>query len=88
LFKDAVERRYVHITFVKTGTTVGIPMADASDVSQVDLEKMRGKLKIVGDFVLNYNRVRFHGEINVETGTGTGRPQYQSEFKPSDRAAG
>jgi hypothetical protein len=87
-FKEAVERGYPHITFVKTGTTLGIPMdKEASDVRGGDFTKREGKIKVVGNLVLNYNRVRFHGELDIATGKGMGRLEYLGDFKPGDREA-
>jgi hypothetical protein len=87
IFKEAVTRGYVHLTFVKTGTTLGIPMDKAaSDVTGADLEKRQGRLKVVGNFVLNYNKVCFHGDVDLATGEGKGRLEYLGEFKPGDKA--
>jgi hypothetical protein len=87
IFKEAMDHGYVHITFVKTGTTLGVPMDKAaSDISGADLEKRQGKIKVAGNFVLNYNKVRFHGEVDIASGLGKGRLEYRGEFKPGDNA--
>jgi hypothetical protein len=81
-----LEYAHPHITFTKTGTTLGVPMnQSASDLSGADFEKMTGKVKVVGDFVLNYNKVRIHASVDLASGKGLGRLEYLGDFDPAER---
>lgn len=74
--KAAVERKYVLIKFTETrgGTELGIQLdPERSDLSTASFEAGTGKIHIVGDLVLDYVPVRFHGDIDLVTLAGTGR---------------
>ena len=74
--KDAVGRGYVHIKFTETrgGTELGIRLIqDLSDLSGANYEAGSGKIHIVGDLVLDYVPVRFHGDLDLGSMAGTGR---------------
>lgn len=89
-FKPAVDRGYVHIKFPHTrgGTELGIRLdRDASDFSQADWENKTGKVKIVGNLILDYVKVRFHGTIDLSTLKGTGYLENLGEYKPWEEKA-
>lgn len=90
-FKAALDRGYVHVKFPNTrgGTELGIRLdPDASDLSNADFESRSGSVKIVGGLILDYERVRFHGEIDLGTLKGTGRLEPLGEVSPADLLAG
>lgn len=75
-FKEALDRKYVHIKFTQTrgGTELGVPLDEsASDLSGADFEKGSGRVKVVGDLTLDYVKVRMHATIDLATLEGTGR---------------
>jgi uncharacterized protein YbdZ (MbtH family) len=75
LFKEAIDREYVHIRFMDTqGTTeLGLKLdRDASDLSKADFEKGTGTAHIVGGLTLDYVKVRCIADIDLETLSGTG----------------
>ena len=85
--KAAVDRKYVLIKFTETrgGTELGIRLdPERSDLSAADFEAGKGRLGIVGELVLDYVPVRFHGHIDLESLAGTGR----LEILPSPGADG
>lgn len=74
--KAAVDRGYVHIRFTETrgGTEFGIRLdREKSDLSGANFETGTGNIRIVGDLVLDYVPVRFHGNIDLASLAGTGR---------------
>lgn len=90
-FKAALDRGYVHVKFPNTrgGTELGIRLdPDASDLSNADFESRSGSVKIVGVLILDYERVRFHGEIDLGTLKGTGRLEPLGEVSPAELLAG
>jgi len=93
-FKAALDRRYVHVLFTETrgGTELGVRVAPEDyDVSDADLEKGTGEVRIAGDLTLDYVRVRCHAKIDVATLKGTGWlvPLEEAEAaEPAPAAAG
>jgi len=84
-FKEQVDRGYVFMKFVRTGTELGIRMSrDECDLRGCDWEKGAGVAKLVGDLILNYNRVRYHGDLDLGTLRGTGRLEFVKETKPGE----
>jgi uncharacterized protein YbdZ (MbtH family) len=76
LFKDAIDRSYVHIKFTQTrgGTELGVRLdRDACDFSKADFEKGSGTAHIVGGLTLDYVKLRCIADIDLETLEGTGR---------------
>lgn len=74
--KAAVERKYVLIKFTETrgGTELGIRLdPERSDLAAANFDAGTGKIHIVGDLVLDYVPVRFHGDIELASLAGTGR---------------
>lgn len=90
LFKAAIDRGYVHVKFPNTrgGTELGVRMdTEASDLTGADFEKGTGSVKIVGNLILDYVKVRFHGAIELQTLKGTGYLEPLGEVKPGYREA-
>lgn len=74
--KAAVDRGYVLLEFTETrgGTELGIRLnQNMSDLSAANFETGTGTIRIVGDLVLDYKPVRFHGFIDLGSMRGTGR---------------
>ena len=87
LFKAAVDRGYVHVKFVKTGTELGVRLDPrACDLSKVDFAKGAGEIQVVGGLILNYVRVRCHATINLETLRGKGYLEIIEEVTPAQLA--
>ncbi len=89
--KAAVERKYVLIKFTETrgGTELGIRLdPERSDLSGASFEAGTGKIHIVGDLVLDYVPVRFHGDIDLATLAGTGRLEVREGASEDGDAAG
>jgi hypothetical protein len=81
--KEAVDRGFVFMKFVKTGTELGIRLdRNGCDFSSVNWEAGAGTAKLVGDLVLNYNRVRYRGDVDLATLKGTGQLEFVEEVKP------
>jgi hypothetical protein len=90
-FKAALDRGYVHIKFPNTrgGTELGIRLdTEASDLAGGDFEAKSGSVKIVGGLILDYERVRFHGQIDLGTLRGTGRLEPLGEVSPAELMGG
>lgn len=74
-FKEAVDRRYVHMTFSETrgGTELGFPIdEERSDLSAADWEKGDGELHLEGELVLDGVAVRCVVDFELEQLEGTG----------------
>ena len=85
--KAAVDRGYVHIKFTETegGTELGIRLdRESSDISQANFEDGSGSIRIVGDLVLDYVPIRFHGQIDLATMAGTGRVEIREQAAPEN----
>jgi hypothetical protein len=93
-FKEALDRRYVHIKFTETrgGTELGVPLDEAaSDLTGADFDHGTGKVRVVGDLTLDYVKVRLHATVDLATLEGTGRLEVledepQPEAEPADTA--
>jgi uncharacterized protein YbdZ (MbtH family) len=75
LFKEAVDRNYVHIKFTKTrgGTELGVRLArDACDFSNADFDNGKGMVHIEGGLTLDYVEVRCIADIDLKTLEGNG----------------
>ena len=75
LFKEAIDRGYVHIRFTDTQgkTELGVRLdRDQCDFSNSDFERGAGTAHIVGGLTLDYVKVRCIADIDLETLTGTG----------------
>jgi uncharacterized protein YbdZ (MbtH family) len=83
--KDQVDRGFVFMKFMKTGTELGIRLdRDACDLTGADFEAAKGNARFVGDLTLNYNKVRYHGDLDLASLSGTGRLEFIKEVKPGE----
>lgn len=86
LFKEAIDRDYVHVKFTDTrgGTELGVRLdRDACDFSEADFENVTGHVQLEGGLVLDYVKVRCIADIDLKTLEGKGhlvkaQPQAQS----------
>jgi len=75
LFKEAIDRNYVHIKFTDTrgGTELGVRLdRDRCDFSQADFENGAGAVHIEGGLTLDYVKVRCIANIALNTLEGKG----------------
>ena len=75
LFKDAIDRNYVHIKFTKTkgGTELGVRLdREACDFSQADFDNVSGSVRVEGNLTLDYVKVRCVADIDLATLEGKG----------------
>jgi uncharacterized protein YbdZ (MbtH family) len=83
--KDAVDRGFVFMVFQRTGTKLGITLDRAAcDLSRADFDSGTGSAAFVGDLVLNYNKIRYHGDIDLKTLRGTGRLEFVRAVTPAE----
>jgi len=76
LFKEAIDRDYVHIKFVETkgGTELGFRLDRAtSDFGAADFENGGGTVHVEGNLTLDYVKVKCVADINLTTLAGKGR---------------
>jgi uncharacterized protein YbdZ (MbtH family) len=70
LFKEAIDRNYVHIKITDTrgGTELGVRLdRNACDFSKADFEKETGSVHVEGVLTLDYVKVRCISDIDLET---------------------
>jgi hypothetical protein len=75
LFKEAIDRNYVHIKFIQTrgGTEVGFPLdLHASVFSAADFESGTGVAHVEGNLSLDSVRVKCVANIDLSTLQGKG----------------
>jgi uncharacterized protein YbdZ (MbtH family) len=75
LFKEAIDRNYVHIKFTETkgGTELGFRLdRDASNFSSADFANQQGTVHVEGDLTLDYVKVRCLADIDLATLAGRG----------------
>ncbi len=75
LFKEAIDRNYVHIKFTKTkgGTELGVRLdREACDFSQADFDRGSGRAHVEGELTLDYVRVRLIADIDLASLEGKG----------------
>ncbi|HLJ85503.1 MAG TPA: MbtH family NRPS accessory protein [Candidatus Angelobacter sp.] len=75
LFKEAIDRDYVHIKFTQTkgGTELGVRIdRKASDFSKADFVNEKGEVHIEGDLTLDYVKVKCVADIDLSTLEGKG----------------
>lgn len=76
LFKEAIDRNYVHVKFTDTigGTELGFKLDRAAcDFSQADFDNAAGTVHVQGILTLDYVRVRCLADIDLGTLKGKGR---------------
>lgn len=70
-----VEMKFVFVKFTDTmgETELGINVDNnLTDLKDVDFEKCKGNIHVVGTCELNYHKVRCIADINLKTKKGTG----------------
>ena len=75
-FKECLDRGYVHIKFTGTrgGTELGVRIdVQATELQAADFSAETGRVKVVGDLVLNYEKVRCLADVDLASLTGKGR---------------
>jgi uncharacterized protein YbdZ (MbtH family) len=75
LFKNALDRNYVHIKFTGTkgGTELGVRLErDACDFSQADFESGTGTVHLEGGLTLDHVKVRCIADVNLPSLAGEG----------------
>ena len=85
-FKECLDRGYVHIRFTKTrgGTELGVPVdIQRSILGGADFERETGQLTVVGEFTLDYVRVRCIAHIDLPSLEGQGRLERITEVVES-----
>jgi uncharacterized protein YbdZ (MbtH family) len=76
LFKEAIDRNYVHVKFVDTkgGTELGVRLdKDSCDFSQADFENGSGIVHVEGGLTLDYVAIRCIADIDLASLQGSGR---------------
>jgi hypothetical protein len=74
--KDSIERGYVHVKFTGTrgGTELSVRLdKEATDLSEASFAANAGRIRLVGELMLNYEKVRCIAEADLATFEGTGR---------------
>ncbi|HHP7244067.1 MAG TPA: MbtH domain protein [Elainellaceae cyanobacterium] len=85
--KERIDLGHVHIKFTNTrgGTELGIRLnRTACDLSQADFENQRGRVRLVGELILNYVKVRCVADIDLATLEGQGHLEPIAELSPAD----
>jgi uncharacterized protein YbdZ (MbtH family) len=75
LFKEAIDRNYIHIKFTKTkgGTELGFRLnPDTSDLSAADFENGKGTVHVEGVLTLDYVPLKCVADIDLSTLAGKG----------------
>ena len=75
LFKEAIDRNYVHIKFTKTrgGTELGVRLdREACEFSRADFDRGSGAVHVEGNLTLDYVKVRCIADIDLATLEGVG----------------
>jgi len=76
LFKEAIDRDYVHVKFTQTngGTEIGFRLdRPSSDFSKANFEAGTGTAHVEGDLTLDYVKVKCVADIDLGILSGTGR---------------
>jgi uncharacterized protein YbdZ (MbtH family) len=85
LLKEALDRGFVFVTFLRTGTRVGVTLDRAAcDLTGADFDAGSGVIALAGDLTLNYNRVRYFGDLDLRTLRGTGRLEFVKSVAPGE----
>jgi uncharacterized protein YbdZ (MbtH family) len=75
LFKDAIDRNYVHVKFTGTKgeTELGVRLdREACDFGRADFESGTGTVHIEGGLTLDFRKVRCIADIDLQTLNGNG----------------
>lgn len=83
--KESIDRGYVHIKFTNTrgGTELGVRLdPEASDLQEADFENQTGKINLVGNLTLNYEKVRCIADLYLTNLSGQGHLEPIEEVVP------
>ncbi len=84
---EALERGYVLLRFLATDTELGVRLdRSRCDVRGADFAAGHGLLRLVGELVLDYTRVRCHADIDLARLAGTGRLEVLAQTTPAELA--
>lgn len=75
LFKEAIDRGYIHIKFTQTkgGTELGLSLDEAnSDFTRADFENGNGTVHVEGNLTLDYVKVKCIADLDLSTLEGKG----------------
>ena len=84
--KESIDRGYVHIKFTNTkgGTELGVRLnPEASNLQEADFESQTGKVYLVGNLTLNYEKVRCVADLDLQTLAGQGHLEPMEKVTPS-----
>lgn len=84
--KESIDRGYVHIKFTNTkgGTELGLQLdTEASNLQEANFESQTGKVHLVGNLTLNYEKVRCIADLDLQTLAGQGHLEPIEEMTPS-----
>jgi hypothetical protein len=73
--KECIDRDYVHIKFTETqgGTELGFKLdPEHTDLEGADWEKGEGKIRLAGNLILDYVKVRCVADLDLATLEGKG----------------
>jgi len=76
LFKEAIDRNYVHVKFTDTrgGTELGVSLdLDSCDFTKADFDNGQGVVHLEGGLTLDYVKLRCISDIDLLSLEGTGR---------------
>lgn len=82
--KECIDRDYVHVMFVKTGTELGVQLYRPDcNFTKADFDNATGSVHIEGGLTLNYDKVRCVADIDLSTCEGKGHlvPVGDEEYK-------
>ncbi|MCI0471306.1 MAG: MbtH domain protein [Candidatus Aminicenantes bacterium] len=72
--KECIDRDYVHVMFIKTGTELGVQLYRPDcNFTKADFDNASGKVHLEGGLILNYDKVRCTADIDLSTCEGKGR---------------
>jgi hypothetical protein len=73
VLKECIDRNYVHVMFVKTGTELGMPLEMGEcNFKDADFVNGKGSIRLVGNLVLNYDKVKCIADIDLANCEGKG----------------
>ncbi|MGV2831545.1 MbtH domain protein [Myxosarcina sp. GI1(2024)] len=84
--KESIDRGYVHIKFTNTqgGTELGVRLdPEASNLQEADFESQTGKVCLVGNLTLNYEKVRCIADLDLKSLAGQGHLESIEEVTPA-----
>lgn len=83
--KESIDRGVVHIKFTNTqgGTELGVRLdPEASNLQEANFESQTGKVYLVGNLTLNYEKVRCIADLDLQTLAGQGHLEPIEEVAP------